>query len=139
MNTDGGTGKGDAKLAVRADKLSRSFRVEGTKRETRALDGLSLAVPIGSLTALVGPDGAGKTTLLRLIAGLMRPTPESSRCSASTLRAVRRPCRTASATCRSASVCTRISAFRKTSTSTPTCTACRAEQRARALRRGSWR
>jgi pyoluteorin transport system ATP-binding protein len=37
----------------------------------RALDGVSLDVEHGTLTALVGPDGAGKTTLIRLAAGLM--------------------------------------------------------------------
>jgi len=36
-----------------------------------ALDGVSLEVEPGTLTALVGPDGAGKTTLIRLTAGLM--------------------------------------------------------------------
>ena len=36
-----------------------------------ALDGISLEVAHGTLTALVGPDGAGKTTLIRLAAGLM--------------------------------------------------------------------
>ncbi len=37
----------------------------------RALDGVSLDLAAGELTALVGPDGAGKTTLMRLIAGLL--------------------------------------------------------------------
>jgi ABC-2 type transport system ATP-binding protein len=36
-----------------------------------ALDGVSVEVRHGGLTALVGPDGAGKTTLMRLAAGLM--------------------------------------------------------------------
>jgi ABC-2 type transport system ATP-binding protein len=39
-----------------------------------ALSGCSLAIPAGSVTALVGPNGAGKSTLLHLAAGLRRPT-----------------------------------------------------------------
>jgi sulfate transport system ATP-binding protein len=38
-----------------------------------ALDGVSVDVPTGSLTALLGPSGSGKSTLLRVIAGLEHP------------------------------------------------------------------
>ena len=38
-----------------------------------ALEGVSVDVPSGSLTALLGPSGSGKSTLLRVIAGLETP------------------------------------------------------------------
>jgi branched-chain amino acid transport system ATP-binding protein len=39
----------------------------------RALDGVSVQVPDGAITAVLGANGAGKTTLLRTINGLVRP------------------------------------------------------------------
>jgi len=39
----------------------------------RALHGITMAIPAGSITALVGPNGAGKTTLMRLLAALEMP------------------------------------------------------------------
>jgi ABC-2 type transport system ATP-binding protein len=42
-------------------------------REVRALDGLSFAVPEGTVYALLGPNGAGKTTTVRILTTLSRP------------------------------------------------------------------
>jgi pyoluteorin transport system ATP-binding protein len=51
--------------------IRKTFRRESGEL-VHALDGISLVVEHGTLTALVGPDGAGKTTLIRLTAGLMQ-------------------------------------------------------------------
>ncbi|MEU9738517.1 ATP-binding cassette domain-containing protein [Micromonospora chersina] len=53
--------------AVEADGLVRSFG------STRALDGLDLQVPAGTVYGLLGPNGAGKTTAVRVLATLLRP------------------------------------------------------------------
>ena len=52
------------------------IRVEGVEKRFggfEALKGVSVAVPNGSLTAILGPSGSGKSTLLRVIAGLEQP------------------------------------------------------------------
>ena len=56
---------GDA--VIEASKIVKRFG------DFTALDGVSVDVPTGSLTALLGPSGSGKSTLLRVIAGLERP------------------------------------------------------------------
>jgi len=52
--------------------LRKTFRRDSGEK-VDALNGVSIDVTHGTLTALVGPDGAGKTTLIRLAAGLMLP------------------------------------------------------------------
>ena len=50
--------------------------VEGVRKQFGdfvALDDVSIEVPDGALTALLGPSGSGKSTLLRVIAGLEQP------------------------------------------------------------------
>jgi len=53
--------------AIQADGLVRSFA------QTRAVDGVSIAVRPGELYGLVGPDGAGKSTTMRMLVGLVKP------------------------------------------------------------------
>jgi ABC-2 type transport system ATP-binding protein len=40
----------------------------------RAVDGVSLTVPTGSIYGLLGPNGAGKTTMLRMLLGIIDPS-----------------------------------------------------------------
>jgi ABC-2 type transport system ATP-binding protein len=59
-------------LAIAGKDLRKVFKRE-TGESIAALDGVSLDVKHGALTALVGPDGAGKTTLIRLCTALVQP------------------------------------------------------------------
>ncbi|CAN5554981.1 daunorubicin resistance protein DrrA family ABC transporter ATP-binding protein [soil metagenome] len=54
-------------LAIEATGLVKDFG------ETRAVDGVDLAVRKGSVYGVLGPNGAGKTTTIRMLATLLRP------------------------------------------------------------------
>jgi ABC-2 type transport system ATP-binding protein len=45
----------------------------------RAVDGVDLTVPAGTVYGLLGPNGAGKTTVVRMLATLLRPDGGSAR------------------------------------------------------------
>jgi putative ABC transport system ATP-binding protein len=63
--------------AVSATALARTFGEGGSA--VRALRGVSLDVPAGQFTAVMGPSGSGKSTLMHLLAGLDRPDAGSVR------------------------------------------------------------
>jgi ABC-2 type transport system ATP-binding protein len=54
-------------LAIEASGLVKNFG------DTRAVDGVDLAVRRGSVYGMLGPNGAGKTTTIRMLATLLRP------------------------------------------------------------------
>ena len=57
---------------VHADDLTRIYG-EG-ETAVHALRGVSLDIPQGDLTAIMGPSGSGKSTLMHILAGLDKPT-----------------------------------------------------------------
>ncbi|MEV0610666.1 ABC transporter ATP-binding protein [Polymorphospora rubra] len=58
-----------------AVRLADLRRVYGTgSQAVTALDGVTVAFPAGTFTAVMGPSGSGKSTLLHCAAGLDRPT-----------------------------------------------------------------
>jgi len=63
-------------MAIRIEKLTREFAAsaKGHGGPIRAVDGLSLEVPAGTIFGFLGPNGAGKTTTIRLLLGLLEPT-----------------------------------------------------------------
>lgn len=42
-------------------------------RDTPALDGVTLTLPMGSVTAVVGENGSGKSTLMKILSGMLLP------------------------------------------------------------------
>lgn len=65
-NAPGGT------LAIETRGLSKHFG------QRKAVDGLTISIPAGTIAGFVGPNGAGKTTTIRLLLGLVRPSAGSA-------------------------------------------------------------
>ncbi|MFI7504822.1 ABC transporter ATP-binding protein [Streptomyces sp. NPDC049687] len=64
----------DAEEGTEALRLTEVRKTYGSAQNAvTALDGVSLALPAGSFTAIMGPSGSGKSTLLQCAAGLDRP------------------------------------------------------------------
>ena len=59
--------------AIHTDGLTCDFG------KVRAVDGLSLDIPAGTVFGFLGPNGAGKTTTIRLLLGLLAPTAGTAR------------------------------------------------------------
>src|SRR3954447_14558472 len=55
-------------FAVETRGLARTFG------SLRAVDGIDLRVPAGSLYGFLGPNGAGKSTTIKCLTGLLRPS-----------------------------------------------------------------
>ena len=62
-----------ADLAIEAEGLRKSYG------DVRALDGVDLQVPAGTVLGLLGPNGAGKTTAVRILTTLLPPDGGSAR------------------------------------------------------------
>jgi ABC-2 type transport system ATP-binding protein len=62
------------KATIEANELRKAY-----PPAVKALDGLSLSVEAGTITALLGPNGAGKSTTVKVLSTLSRPDSGSAR------------------------------------------------------------
>ena len=60
-------------LAIETSGLTKTFG------QTRAVDGIDLRIPRGSVYGLLGPNGSGKTTTIRTLATVLRPNGGTAR------------------------------------------------------------
>src|SRR6266849_8311771 len=63
-----------ADYAIETADLAKIFRTRWTRREVRAVDGISLQVARGTTFGLLGPNGAGKTTFVKMLLSAVHPT-----------------------------------------------------------------
>jgi len=67
----------DMTPAIEAIDLVKRFG--GPAVDRPAVDGVSFAVPPGTVLGLLGPNGAGKTTTVRMMTTLTKPTSGTAR------------------------------------------------------------
>lgn len=60
--------------AIEVRDLRKTYAASGKMPEKQALNGISLAIPAGSIFGLLGPNGAGKSTFINILAGMVRKT-----------------------------------------------------------------
>ncbi len=60
--------------AIALQALSKTYAAQGRQPAKRALEGIDLTIPAGSIFGLLGPNGAGKSTIINILAGLVRKT-----------------------------------------------------------------
>lgn len=65
--------------AIQADDLVKSYPGGRGRPDVRALDGLTLTVPAGTVHGLLGPNGAGKSTATKVLTTLSIPTSGTAR------------------------------------------------------------
>src|SRR6478672_4969673 len=80
--------EGRARLSGMTDAVVAEGLVKHYK-EVRALDGLDLRVPQGSVLGVLGPNGAGKTTAVRVLTTLL--TPDSGSATVAGIDVLRHP------------------------------------------------
>ena len=70
---------------IELENVSRAFTVRSragwrrTRREVRAVDGLSFTVEPGEVMGYIGPNGAGKSTTIKMLTGILVPSGGSIR------------------------------------------------------------
>src|ERR1700687_3902969 len=62
----------DEKYAIDLEHVTRIYKRD--EFEVRALDDVTVQIPVGRFVAIMGPSGSGKTTMLNLIAGIDHAT-----------------------------------------------------------------
>jgi phospholipid/cholesterol/gamma-HCH transport system ATP-binding protein len=79
------------KASPAADNLIEISDLRFSRGSRVIFDGLELAIPRGSITAIMGPSGTGKTTLLRMFTGQLKPDAGSVRVAGQEVSRLSRP------------------------------------------------